>query len=133
MDSPPVQQTTLDRYIVQIINRYGWVRFPSRIIALNRVKKVVYVGKRKYCYYQCERCKEDKFKSHDMEVHHKEARINPKYGWQGLLVYVARTFVTPDKLEVLCKSCHDKETKEQNVERKKAHGKREFSLRRKRK
>lgn len=46
-------------------------------------------------------------------VDHIEPVINPQTGWQSWDEVVKRMFVDSDGLQVLCKECHDRKTKEE--------------------
>ena len=77
--------------------RQLWLRSRERAAAMKREK------------YTCERCgvKQSTAKGKEVKVvvHHKD-RID----WTGIAQLVRdRIMQTPDKLEVLCVDCHDKE------------------------
>ena len=77
--------------------RQLWLRSRERVAALKREK------------YTCERCgtKQSRAKGQEVyvEVHHREG-----IDWEGVVDIIAeRILQTPDKLEVCCKACHDKE------------------------
>ena len=53
----------------------------------------------------------------ETEVDHIEPKIDPAHGFQGWDVLIQRTFVTADKLQNACKSCHKKKTDKENKRR----------------
>ena len=67
--------------------------------------------------YTCQGCgrKQTRAKGQEflVEVHHKEGVLN----WDEMYKAIRRYLLTdPDKLEVLCKECHDKKHKEADNE-----------------
>lgn len=87
--------------------RRAWTRWPPRYKALNKAA-VKYRGKdkrRKYSY-RCAHCKK-LFKQNEVQVDHIIA-CGTLRDYQDLPGFVQRMFVSEDKLQVLCKSCHKK-------------------------
>lgn len=92
--------TTPRSRIRQAVRGQVWLRSRERAAALKREN---------YC---CERCgaKQSKAKGREVkvEVHHKNG-----VDWDGLIDLIQeRLLPDPSELEVLCKSCHDKEHEE---------------------
>jgi 5-methylcytosine-specific restriction endonuclease McrA len=100
------EPSNLDKFIMNILNRRGWVIWPSRIAVINRVKRIIFIGKRKRVFFTCEECGNDQLTAKDIEVDHIEPRIDPVKGFQGIEDWILRTFVGTNKLKLLCKSCH---------------------------
>jgi 5-methylcytosine-specific restriction endonuclease McrA len=80
--------------------RQLWMRSRERAAAL------------KAAGYSCAKCgaKQSKAKGREIkvEIHHRE-----KIDWDGLLELIReRLLQSPERLEALCKDCHDKEHKE---------------------
>lgn len=50
-------------------------------------------------------------------VDHIEPVVNPETGFVSWDEYIERLFVEEDGLQVLCKECHDKKTKEEKERR----------------
>ena len=63
--------------------------------------------------YTCQRCgvKQSRAKGKEVyvEAHHKQG-----IDWEGIFEFIReRVLQTPDKIEVVCKPCHDKHHKEE--------------------
>lgn len=58
-----------------------------------------------------------RFKRGKIEVNHIEPVVEPNVGFVDWNTYVSRLFVDDDKMNALCKECHEKLTKEQNKKR----------------
>ena len=86
-----------------------WRWYPERRKALSRQEK----GDK----YLCEICAE-LFTRKQIHVDHIEPVVNTKTGFVSWDEYIARLFVTEDKLQVLCKKCHSEKTKAENKTRK---------------
>jgi 5-methylcytosine-specific restriction endonuclease McrA len=92
--------------------RRAWTKYPVRYQVMDAAKSP-YKGtdKRTRWVYKCATCKKN-FKSTEVNVDH----INPagtltKYS--DLPKFVQNLFCEADNLQVLCKTCHDKKTKEE--------------------
>lgn len=108
------EMTSLDKFVVNVLSRRGWVMYWSRLKVLEEAKTIVWVGKRKRVFYTCAICKGNSFSAKEVEVDHIEPRIDPEKGWEGIQIWILRTFCEPEKLRVLCKECHHKISAEQN-------------------
>jgi 5-methylcytosine-specific restriction endonuclease McrA len=91
------KKDTTPRSRVKNAIRQLWLRSRERASALKREK------------YTCQRCgvKQSvaKGKEVKVQVHHIDM-----IDWDGIVDgIIERVFQTPDRLEVLCKACHDKE------------------------
>jgi predicted HNH restriction endonuclease len=92
------RQPNTPRSKIRAAIRQLWLRSRERAAALKRTG---------YC---CERCevKQSKAKGREVkvEVHHKDLIL----GWEEIIDLIAEHILChPDKLEVLCVDCHDKE------------------------
>lgn len=104
--------TDLVKLAMGILNRWGWSRWPAKAETLKRAR--VARGK-----YKCAHCGEI-YGPREVEVDHKRPRIDPRTGFVSLDDYVARTFVSVNKLQVLCKPCHYLKSAQENRQREKA-------------
>jgi len=110
----------LDGYIFAALSKI-WRWWPPRREVINRATRV-----KDGCEEnKCERCLEwflvvHKFrrKIRQTQVDHIKPKIDPKKGFQGWDVLVKRTFVSANKLQNLCKSCHRRKTNAENKKRK---------------
>lgn len=59
--------------------------------------------------YRCEECKEI-FKRGEIQIDHIEPVIDIRLGFTTWDDYIMRLFVEPDKLQGICKACHDGKT-----------------------
>jgi 5-methylcytosine-specific restriction endonuclease McrA len=75
-------------------------------------------SKRKAVYYQCNKCKEWYRKKY-ISVDHIDPVIPVDKGFTSWDDFVERLFVSEDRLQVLCKTCHNKKTQEERKLRKK--------------
>lgn len=96
-------------YAKNILNRFGWGRYPPKNLAKNAAK----IGRNQY---KCAKCA-GIFGTKQVQVDHIEPRIDPEKGWQGFDVWISRTFVQMDKLQVLCLDCHSAKSTEENAVR----------------
>jgi 5-methylcytosine-specific restriction endonuclease McrA len=64
--------------------------------------------KRQKKEYQCNECK-DWFKQKDVSVDHI-IPVGPLRSFEDLPDFYRRLFVGPDKLQALCKDCHNRKT-----------------------
>lgn len=69
-------------------------------------------------YFKCENCHSE-IPRPKKQVDHRIPVVD-RGGWDGSWdTYRDRIFVTADKLDLLCKSCHSAKTKKENAERRK--------------
>lgn len=92
--------------------RAAWSKWPPKWEVLNEAKQP-YGGadKRQKWEFKCKKCKKY-YKAKDVSVDH----ITPAGSlskWEDVAGFCQRLFVGPDKLQVLCKACHDKKTKQE--------------------
>lgn len=90
--------------------RAKWNRWPPKYDVLKAARRTV-KGKRHKYEYKCAKCKKW-FKGSEVQVDHKIPAGSLK-SYQELPGFVERLFVGPDQLDVLCKPCHAKKTKEE--------------------
>ena len=111
--------TKLKAFIINTLRRASF-RHKPRGEAKKKAKVKVgeySTGRAKYGY-KCVAC-EEVFKSGDVKVDHIDPVVDPKKGWQNFDVYIERMFCDEDKMQVLCKGCHDEKTGIEREERKK--------------
>lgn len=92
--------------------RRAWTKYPVRYQVMDSAKQP-YKGtdKRTKWVYKCTTCKK-LFKSTEVNVDHiTPAGSLNKYS--DLPAFVKNLFCEADNLQVLCKGCHDKKTKEE--------------------
>lgn len=111
-------------YVIPVLRKL-WLRWPGRTIARDKAKVFIKEGnfqngKPKFTrYWVCQNpecgliCREKEF-----QINHKEAVIEPEVGFVDFDVYIKRLLVPPEKLELLCISCHAEVTKKENARRK---------------
>lgn len=68
-------------------------------------------------HYKCAGC-ERLFLARDVQVDHITPVVEPAVGFVDWETYFDRLFCEVDNLQVLCKKCHNKKTKEERAERK---------------
>lgn len=92
--------------------RAKWQRFPARYAALAQAKRA-YVGdnRNQKWEYRCCNC-EQYFLQKDVAVDHIHPAGTLKT-YSDLPAFVQKLFVGLDKLQVLCRECHAKKTKEE--------------------
>lgn len=92
--------------------RSKWQRFPSRYAVLAAAKRK-YEGpnKQQKWEFQCAECK-DWHLQKNVNVDHIESAGTLR-SFNDLPVFVERLFVGTEKLQVLCKACHDRKTQEE--------------------
>lgn len=66
--------------------------------------------------YACAICG-NTFTSTHMQVDHKEPVVSPKKGWQSWTQFIERLFCEADKLQAVCKGCHQIKTDRERMER----------------
>jgi len=94
--------------------RAKWSRWPPKFKKLNSAKRTV-EGKRHKYEYKCAKCKEW-YKGSEVSVDHIEP-VGSLNNYEDLPKFVERLFVGEDKLDVLCKKCHDTKTKQERQNR----------------
>ena len=90
----------------------------------NKVKTDARVERGKYRCNQCKKVvpasvKKDGKRVNNVSVDHIKPVVNPSTGFTTWDDYVERLFVEKEKLQALCKVCHDKKTKEEREQKKK--------------
>jgi hypothetical protein len=73
-------------------------------------------------HYICAICDgrfEDRVGNREVQIDHLEPVINPETGFVDFNTYIDRLFCPTEGLQLLCKSCHSKKSKEENKLRKK--------------
>ena len=92
--------------------RRAWTKYPVRYQVMDAAKKP-YTGKDKRTkwVYECASCK-GKFKSTEVQVDHIKPAGTLK-DYKDLPSFVRNLFCEADNLQVLCKECHNKKTKEE--------------------
>lgn len=91
------------QFIMKALRR-AWSSYPERIKAINLAK----IGNK----YQCKECK-NLFSRTGIQVDH----ICPVGSFDTWTNYISRLFVTADKLQILCLTCHKIKTKTQNAQK----------------
>lgn len=108
----------LDAFVRNALRRiFG--RTPFHRGALERVKRVEYKGKRKYCWYTCAHCGEE-YPRKFVHVDHIDPVVDVNRGPESLEIYVQRLFT--DNLQILCKNCHKAKSTAENKVRREARG-----------
>ena len=99
------RQVNLKSFLVRNLRRISY-KWPPRNVALReaRIERGVYV---------CNMCGEN-FRNKEIVLDHIEPVINPSTGFVDWNEYVERLFVYEDGWQVLCRSCHDYKTEEEN-------------------
>lgn len=64
--------------------------------------------------YRCESCQEV-FKQKDLQIDHIEPVIDVEVGFVDWNVYIERLFCTADKMQGLCKPCHQTKSSLENT------------------
>lgn len=98
--------------------RKGSTRWPPRFEALNaakRGKKVNEKTGRLAEHYECAEC-HGEFPAKDVQVDHINSVI-PLTGFVSWDDVIKRMFCPVEGLQVLCKTCHSRKSKEEGVER----------------
>lgn len=87
--------------------RSKFSRWPPKYECIEDAKRVVHGQRHKY-EYQCAECK-GWFKNKDVEVDHIEP-VGSLKGYDDLVGFVQRMFVSKEGLRVVCKPCHKAKT-----------------------
>lgn len=92
--------------------RRAWTKYPVRYQAMDKAK-YPYRGrdKRTKWVYECKSCTK-RYKSTEVQVDHIEPAGSLKE-YADLPGFVSRLFCEANNLQVLCKECHDRKTKEE--------------------
>lgn len=93
----------MDNHLIISALRRGFLTYPSRLDAINKAKRP---GNK----YECNCCHK-LISRFGIECDH----IEPVGSFENWNSYVAKLFVTVDKLQILCISCHREKTKTQNA------------------
>lgn len=85
--------------------RRMWMRWPAQY-AVRKAAARPYVGpnKRQQWEFQCQKCREW-FIGRETNVHHK-VPCGALTSYTDLPNFVERLFCEPDRLELICKTCH---------------------------
>ena len=96
-------------------------RWPPKYAAL----KTALVGRKKNKktgmlaqHYKCAMCKQE-YVAADVQVDHINPVVDPAKGFINWDIYIDRIFCEVNKLQVLCRSCHQEKTAEEKLLRKK--------------
>lgn len=122
LDLPPSKRPSLRVRILTAINKMVWSRDPNKNEVIRRCKVRVPIGQYKNgnteykVMLKCESCGAVVDK---LDVDHIEPRIDPDVGFVSYDQWIDSTFVTPSKLQGLCKPCHKEKTVSENRHRKK--------------
>ena len=84
-------------------------------------KKEAWVRRGIYTCAGFGRKKPHEAKARDIQVDHIDPVIDPAIGFVSFDEYVSRLFVEKDKLQVLCKECHNRKTSNERQKRKKSN------------
>lgn len=103
-----------DRYIRSALRKI-WRWSVERREALKNAQCLV-AGKKAF---RCEGCRKPQ-RPHLVVVDHKRPVVDPERGFVNWDDYIKRMFAPLKDLQVLCKKCHGKKTKEENKCRRKA-------------
>jgi 5-methylcytosine-specific restriction endonuclease McrA len=100
--------------------RSGFRRWPEKF----EVLKEAFVRKginpktgRSAALYRCSTCNGE-FSSKDIQVDHIEPVVDPIEGFKTWDEFISRLFCSKENLQVLCKECHLKKTKQEKDVRK---------------
>lgn len=99
--------------------RAAFRRWPpkSEVLKNAKVGQVMSVRlKRLVNNYQCAICTLT-FTSTHMQVDHKEPVVDPKKGWISWTRFIERLFCEAKHLQAVCKTCHQKKTDKERMER----------------
>jgi len=96
--------------------RAKWSRWPAKYAVLAEAKRDYKGEKARQKYeYKCAGCKKF-YAQKEVSVDHIEP-VGTLKCYDDLPTFCQRLFVGTDKLQVLCKKCHDKKTYAENQER----------------
>jgi len=97
--------------------RTGARRWPPKYMCLQAActgQRINEKTKRLAKHYTCAKCQED-YTSKDVEVDHIEPVVSVGDGFIDWNVFIERLFCPIENLQVLCKPCHKKKTKEERT------------------
>jgi ribosomal protein L44E len=113
-------EARLKAFIVSAL-RGAFRKFPTKHEVLNAAyvgKKINKKTKRTSSHYLCNHCKQE-FPTSEVNVDHIYPVVSPEEGFTTWDKFINNLFCSKDDLQVLCTTCHDAKTKEENVERRK--------------
>ena len=113
MDWTPARKKA---FIVAVL-RSGTRRWPPKYETLNAAKterKINPKTKRLAQHFLCALC-EKEFTNKDVQVDHISPVVDPKKGFKDWNTFIKRLFCDADNLQVVCRPCHKKKTKEENA------------------
>ena len=96
--------------------RNAYSRYPPKFQAKVNSRRKTKTGKR--FEYQCAKCKKW-YPNSQTEVDHIEPAGSLR-SYEDLPAFVEKLFCEPDGLQVMCKTCHQRKTNEENATRKAA-------------
>jgi 5-methylcytosine-specific restriction endonuclease McrA len=100
--------------------RGGFRRWPNKFLVLKealRGKKINKNSGRMAAHYECASCHE-LFPNNEVQVDHIEPIVDPKVGFVSWDLFIENLFCSTSNLQVLCKWCHSKKTKEERGRKK---------------
>lgn len=106
-------------FITSVI-RGGFRRWPAKYDALKDAKagkKINPKTNREAMHYTCNGCKQD-YPAKDVQVDHIDPVVCLKDGFVDWDTYIQRMYVEKEKLQVLCKDCHQKKSSMERSKRK---------------
>lgn len=92
-------------FVIAILRRAS-IRWPEKTEALKNSR----VGRGEYL---CESCGEI-FKRQQVQLDHRKPVIDIKKGWTDYNDFVERLFISSDNYSVLCISCHEYKSSQEN-------------------
>jgi len=114
MSTPDWTPGRIKSFIVSAL-RTGARRWPPKYICLQNAfteQKINPKSGRLAKHYHCASCHEE-FTSKDVEVDHISPVVSVGDGFIDWNVFIERLFCSIENLQVLCKVCHKKKTKEE--------------------
>jgi 5-methylcytosine-specific restriction endonuclease McrA len=103
-------------FIVSVL-RAGTRRWPPKYETLNAAKtekKINKRTKRLAQHYLCAIC-EDEFPATNVQVDHIIPVVDPVKGFKDWNTFIKRLFCEASNLQTVCKECHKRKTKEENI------------------
>jgi 5-methylcytosine-specific restriction endonuclease McrA len=99
------------------------LKYPPRLKVLNAAKTEYYIKSKKgtdvkRVSFQCNICKKKGFKSKEIQVDHIIPIINPNTGFTNFGDYIERLLCDESNFQVVCSSCHDIKTRNEDLLRK---------------